>query len=1102
MASIDRERWLALGPYLERAMELEGEALTSWLEGLRAEQPDVARDLESLLADRDAMDRERFLEADEPWLAWASPTPEQVGPYRLIRQLGEGGMGLVYLAEATGPIRREVALKLIRPGLDSEKILARFSAERQILANLNHVGVSKVYDAGVSADGRPYVVMEYVAGRSLKIFCDEERLTIRERLGLVLQVCAAIQHAHQKGVIHRDIKPSNILVSVIDGKPVVKVIDFGVAKALEPQPDDALLTQTGAAPGTPEYMSPEQAMQGMESVDTRSDVYALGVVLYELLAGARPFDAPPAFRGATHALPDAAWDRDPPKLASRALESKMNPAELAARRGTDPRRLARELEGELDWIVRKALERQPARRYTAAAELAADIERHLRGEPVLAGPPTTLYRLGKLARRHRMTAAALAAIAVTILAGGVVSSFALLRAKRAEGAAREDLRASLISQAAMLTGSSELDRRSRALAALEQAASIRPGLDARNAAIASLTTPGFRAVRQFNPYESDAIVAWPDAALRRYARAHADGSITIHAIDGGAELIRLPPVRVPADIGLFSPDGRWLAVDYHDEQLRLWDLTNRTQRLLLDHVGAFRFTPDSRRLVARSEKRAHLFDLAGGSGRSWPDPGPFTDAWPATHPSEPVLFTTSLGNREIRIRDSRSGAEQRRIPVPALGRAASWSADGASVITTHEDFSIRVWDWPAMDMPRLILRFHEAEPSHVACDPSGRWLATSGWDNKIGVFDLRDGRLVLSERGSVVNSAWDRPAFLMENGQQWSLIELQPSFALESTAWPETYKGPQDIAWSPDGRWLASAGPGGVSVLDRSSGLIARVLREEHAIRVAFRSDSRALRAITTDDIHEWAVESDPAAGTLRFEPREVPGRSSRPSVFRAVGGLSDDGERWVSQAVDPLTNAPAWRCGRFDSSRVETMDGLAREDNGPVFSHDGRWLAWGNWHGTNAAAERIGGDERPAVFPAGGIASVAFSPDDRRLVVGGPQAVRFYDVGSWKESATMARRPVSDLTPHFDFSHDSAICAAVLPPDRLALIDAATGRELASIPASPYLFARPAFSPDDRYLAVASVDHHVLIWDVSQLRGELRRLGLDWVNPADGARP
>ena len=534
---------------------------------------------------------------------------ENAGPYRLIRRLGEGGMGIVYLAEQTAPIRREVAVKVINPGLDSEKVLARFLVERQVLANLNHAGISKVYDAGVTADGRPYVVMEYVDGSSLTRFCDDHRLPVAGRLELFLQVCAAIQHAHQKGIIHRDVKPSNLLVTVADGRPLVKVIDFGIAKALQPSPEEALLTQTGSTLGTPEYMSPEQATLG--DVDTRSDVYALGVVLYELLIGVRPFEAKDIPRGTPLALFETVRDKEAPKLTTRLLTLQGTANDLASLRGTDVKGLLRQLGGELEWITLKALEKQPSRRYASAAELAADIERHMKSEPVLAGPPSTLYRLGKLARRHRMAVAALSVVAATILGGAVVSTLFLGRAVRAERLARRELRESLLNQAVILSNSSELDRRERALTVLSQAATIFPGLDARNAALRSLSIPGFHVIRQWSPYVGGAGNVWPDLRLERYARTNEDGSLSIRAMRDDVELLSLPSVGVVPVGGIFSPDGSWLAVEYQGE-LRVWNLSSRSSRSLVKTLKAVRFTQDSSGIIANSGTHLHLFDLRRG----------------------------------------------------------------------------------------------------------------------------------------------------------------------------------------------------------------------------------------------------------------------------------------------------------------------------------------------------------------------------------------------------------------------------------------------------------------------------------------------------------
>ncbi len=333
-------------------------------------------------------------------------TPEvRIGPYKLLQKLGEGGMGTVWVAEQTEPVRRRVALKVIKAGMDSEQVLHRFEAERQALALMDHRSIATVLDAGTSETGRPYFVMELVKGVPITKYCDELKAPIRERLKLFAAVCHAIQHAHQKGIIHRDIKPANVLVSIQDGDPVPKVIDFGVAKALHQElADHPSHTEVGELVGTLEYMSPEQAELSALDIDTRADVYALGVMLYVLLAGSTPLDAKRLRSAPLTERIRVIREEDPPKPSVRLTQSGEALAGLAARRHVDPARLTRELRGELDWIVMKALEKDRARRYEAASALARDVERYLQHEPVEACPPSTRYRLGKFLRRHRMGA--------------------------------------------------------------------------------------------------------------------------------------------------------------------------------------------------------------------------------------------------------------------------------------------------------------------------------------------------------------------------------------------------------------------------------------------------------------------------------------------------------------------------------------------------------------------------------------------------------------------------------------------------------------------------------------------------------------------------
>jgi serine/threonine protein kinase/Flp pilus assembly protein TadD len=361
----------------------------------------------------------------------------RIGQYKLLQRIGEGGMGAVWMAEQTEPVRRQVALKVIKAGMDSAQVIARFEAERQALALMDHPNIAKVLDAGGTETGRPYFVMELVKGIPITKYCDERRLGPRERLELFVPVCQAVQHAHQKGIIHRDLKPSNVLVALYDGRPVPKVIDFGVAKAVSQKlTEKTMFTAFGALVGTLEYMSPEQAELNQLDIDTRSDVYALGVLLYELLTGSTPLDRRRLREGAFLDILRRIREEEPPRPSTR-ISSSEQLANVAAQRGTEPTKLTRLVKGDLDWIVMKCLEKDRNRRYETANGLASDIQRHLADEPVLAGPPTARYRMRKFVRRNRAAVLVALTLALLLVGGVTGTTLGLIAARRDAERARQ-----------------------------------------------------------------------------------------------------------------------------------------------------------------------------------------------------------------------------------------------------------------------------------------------------------------------------------------------------------------------------------------------------------------------------------------------------------------------------------------------------------------------------------------------------------------------------------------------------------------------------------------------------------------------------------------
>ncbi len=377
-----------------------------------------------------------------------------IGPYRLIQMLGVGGMGEVWRAEQTEPIHRTVALKLIKAGMDTKAVVARFDSERQALALMEHPNIAKVFDAGATPEGRPYFVMEYVHGVAITDYCDRHRLTIKERLGLFMQVCEGVQHAHQKAIIHRDLKPSNVLVEEVDDKPVPKIIDFGLAKATGQRLTEmTMFSEAGTIVGTPDYMSPEQADRNERNIDTRTDVYSLGVILYELLVGALPLGSQELRAAGMEAMLQKICQQEPPRPSTKLKSLGDSAKDSAGKRREEPQSLERHLRGELDWITIKALEKDRTRRYGSPSDLAADIQRHLHDQPVLAGPPSASYRAQKFVRRHRFGVGV--AVATVVLLIGFATTMALQARRIAKERDRANRIADFMTQMFMVSDPSE-----------------------------------------------------------------------------------------------------------------------------------------------------------------------------------------------------------------------------------------------------------------------------------------------------------------------------------------------------------------------------------------------------------------------------------------------------------------------------------------------------------------------------------------------------------------------------------------------------------------------------------------------------------------------
>jgi serine/threonine protein kinase/WD40 repeat protein len=509
-----------------------------------------------------------------------------VGRYKLLQQIGEGGMGVVYMAEQEKPVRRRVALKIIKPGMDSQQVIARFEAERQALAMMDHPNIARVLDAGTTDTGRPYFVMELVQGIPITQYCDDKQLDTHARLELFIQVCNAIQHAHQKGIIHRDLKPSNVLIAIYDARPVPKIIDFGVAKALHQRlTERTMFTQFGAVVGTLEYMSPEQADMDLMGTDTRSDIYSLGVLLYELLTGSTPLDGKKLRSLGYAEMLKTIREVDPPKPSTRLSQSANETASISAKRHTEPRRLQKLIAGDLDWIVMKCLDKDRTRRYETANGLAMDIQRHLQDEAVTASPPGQIYKLQKLVRRNKLTFAAIGSVVAALVIGLAASVW------QAERATRATHKALAAESQAIDAQVNERQQRQLADAARQSEALLRQQAEAeelyaRQRAYAANVNLAKKALAEGNlgraldllnqerpgPGQRD-LRGWEWRYLWRQTRS--DALFTL--CQQSSQIVSLAA----------SADGNWLAITTRRQGgVSVWDLRNRQESIRLGENGA------------------------------------------------------------------------------------------------------------------------------------------------------------------------------------------------------------------------------------------------------------------------------------------------------------------------------------------------------------------------------------------------------------------------------------------------------------------------------------------------------------------------------------
>jgi serine/threonine protein kinase/WD40 repeat protein len=1046
-------------------------------------------------------------DATSPTLNTSENFGDRIAGYRLLQEIGQGGCGVVYMAEQEKPVHRRVALKVIKLGMDTKQVVARFEAERQAVAQMDHPNIAKVLDAGATGKGRPYFAMELVGGLKITDYCDINQLTTTERLQLFVQVCRAIQHAHQKGIIHRDIKPSNVLVAQHDGVAVPKVIDFGIAKATQGKlTDQTLFTAFEQFIGTPVYMSPEQAELGGLDVDTRSDIYSLGVLLYELLTGKTPFQMDSSKAAGVEAIRRTVVKKEPIKPSTRLSTMREEQLTNVARaRQIDAPKLLKLIRGDLDWIVMKCLEKDRGRRYETANGLAMDIERYLGDEPVLARPPSTVYQLRKFVTRNRLAALSTVAISLSLILGTIVSTWEAIKATRAEkeqSRLRQEAQAAKKDATEKLWGSYAAEARARrlsresgmsfeSLAAIQKAAAIRPSLKLRNEAIAALAQADIRWLKgkTFNNMHQ----AVPNRSGTYYVTCDDAGAVTVRNVSDDRERATLPAAGSRAvGVWTISPTDPVVVVRCADGSIRVWNWEYPRVLFELPSARTAQFTPDGKKLVVLGSEGFLILDLihAGTSSpraleNSTLDKDGGWGLW--INPNGKLLAAGSGQGTNLWIVDLDSGQTVRNVPHSTGISALAWSPDGNYFATADMENSLRIWDAVTA---RELRRLPSNQTVHLEFDPRGDFLVSSGWDGRTRLWDFLNGRLlaIIYNSGPIIGFSPDGSTMIESHweGDGLEFFEIARPRGLQTLYAHETpINAPGGTcAFSHNGRVFAFPTAERTRLWDVE--MNAEIGEVGHA--------KSGLIGFDAEDQH--LILSDGNSLTLWPLPSGAHSKLSQamPVTQKTIGGYGS-------------ATANGEYCFISGSNRCEILS--TRSFTNPVTTgihlgarytsatSDGSLLASGPWIATNVVVWNGHTGEKLKTFPLPPktTANVLFSPDDHYLVIGTREEYTFWKVGSWTKAFSIPQAEHNDFVPIMAFSADGRLFAGTHSRNIARIHDAKTGEVLADLePPDPRtLITSLAFNPDGSRLGVCEGIEAIRIWDLAVIRSHLATMGLEW---------